>query len=118
MKGRQLSCPLQHSPPITYSDKHLFLSHAGCVDLEMDNVAVLYDILLAFRHEFARRLDGYFRAQFLEVVERINLGLLEALLKVTMNFACRLRCFGVLLDRPRLDLILAPRRTDPSCQGR
>jgi hypothetical protein len=63
-------------------------------------------------------LDSILRPQLLEVVKGHDLSHDEALLKVSVNLACSLRCLGALLDGPCSHLVLPATPHTRACQHR
>ena len=74
---------------------------------EQHNVAVLHNVLLALGADKALFLGGGHRAAGHQVVERDDLRADEAALKVAVNLAGSLRCFGAAGDGPCADLRFA-----------
>ena len=73
---------------------------------EVDNVAILHHIFLAFAADFAEGLCISHGAAFLHIIEGNNLCTNKAALKVRMDFTCRLGCFCARCNRPSSNLRL------------
>ena len=71
------------------------------VEPELHDVAVVHDVFLALHAHLARGLGGLHRAGGVEVVERDDFGLDEALFEVRVDDARSLGCGVALVNCPR-----------------
>src|SRR5438270_4819986 len=83
----------------------------GCVasllriEVEVGDVAVFHDVALAFGPEPAGGADGRLGLVLLQVVDRVDVGPDEALFKIGVDDAGRLRRGGADLNFPGANLL-------------
>ncbi len=90
---------------------------ASVVEAELDDVAVLHDVVLALHAGLALRAGLGDRAGRDQVLEADDLGLDEALLEVGVDDAGRLRGRPALADRPGARLLGARREVGLQTEG-
>jgi len=95
------ACGETSSPePPPSSGQHEVQSTLRGTRFDQQDIAILHNIILAFRHHLPLRLHGRFITQFLQHAEIVHHSLNESFLKVTVNYASSLRCFRPIPDRP------------------
>lgn len=87
------------------------------VELELHDVAIGHDVVLAFLADLAGGAGVGHGAGGVEVVEGDDFGLDEALLKVGVDNTGGLRCGGALADGPRSGFLRASGQVGLQAQG-
>jgi CheY-like chemotaxis protein len=86
------------------------------IEAEMQDIAVLHDIVLAFHAQFAGFPDFLLGTQGKQILAMIGFGLDKAPLKVGMNNAGRLRGAGTFPERPGPHFGFAGREIGPQAE--
>ena len=87
--------------------RHAVRACCSNVEKEVDNVAVLHDILLTLRTDQPLGLGIGHGTAILQILKGNHLGADKAALKVGVDFTGGLRGLGALFDGPGAALILA-----------
>lgn len=89
----------------------------GSTGLDVQDVTVFYDVLLALGHDLALGLDLGLFTKFLERVVVENEGLDEGLLEIVVNDTSGLRSLGASADGPLSNLISSDSEEAAKLQG-